>query len=455
MIGDLMDKLKINSKEVTYGDTFIALRGNNNDGHKFIDEAIKNGATEIICEYGDYDVHTIIVPNTKDYLNEYLNDNYKYLLDNLKIIGITGTNGKTTTAFITSSILNKLNINSAYIGTIGFYINGKLIKNLNNTTPDTLTLYKLIKEAKENNCKFIVMEVSSHSLDMNRLASIKLDIALFTNLTQDHLDYHKNMNNYLNSKLKIINYLKDDGILIVNNDSEYSKYFNFKNKKSIGKNLSTYQILDYVNSKDLIVFKYEDKKYEVKINLKSKFNVYNYISSLAILNSLGINIKDIINVSNLVEAPPGRMETFIYKNNYIIIDYAHTPDAVIKIINASKETFNKKIITIIGCGGNRDKTKRPIMGDIATKLSDYVIFTSDNPRCEDPKSIIDDITEHLENNNYKIIIDRKEAILNTLKTLDNSCLLILGKGHEDYQIINNQKYHFSDKEIVLDYIKNN
>ena len=450
-----MDKLKINSKEVTYGDTFIALRGNNNDGHKFIDEAIKNGATEIICEYGDYDVHTIIVPNTKDYLNEYLNDNYKYLFDDLKIIGITGTNGKTTTAFITSSTLNKLNINSAYIGTIGFYVNGKLIKNLNNTTPDTLTLYKLIKEAKENNCKFIVMEVSSHSLDMNRLASIKLDIALFTNLTQDHLDYHKNMNNYLNSKLKIINYLKDDGILIVNNDSEYSKYFNFKNKKSIGKNLSTYQILDYVNSKDLIVFKYEDKKYEVKINLKSKFNVYNYISSLAILNSLGINIKDIINVSNLVEAPPGRMETFIYRNNYIIIDYAHTPDALLKIINASKETFNKKIITIIGCGGNRDKTKRPIMGDIATKLSDYVIFTSDNPRCEDPKYIIDDITEHLETNNYKIIINRKEAILNTLKTLDNSCLLILGKGHEDCQIINNQKYHFSDKEIVLDYIKNN
>lgn len=450
-----MDKLKTNSKEVTYGDTFIALRGNNNDGHKFIDEAIKNGATEIICEYGDYSVNTIIVPNTKDYLNEYLNDNYKYLFDDLKIIGITGTNGKTTTAFITSSILNKLNINSAYIGTIGFYINGKLIKSLNNTTPDTLTLYKLIKEAKENDCKFIVMEVSSHSLDMNRLASIKLDIALFTNLTQDHLDYHKNMDNYLNSKLKIINYLKDDGILIVNNDSEYSKYFNFKNKKSIGKNLSTYQILDYVNSKDLIIFKYENKKYEVKINLKSKFNVYNYISCLAILNSLGINIEDIISVSSLIEAPPGRMETFVYKNNYIIIDYAHTPDAVLKIINASKETFNKKIITIIGCGGDRDKTKRPIMGDIATKLSDYVIFTSDNPRCENPKSIIDDIIEHLDTNNYKTIIDRKEAILNTLKTLDNSCLLILGKGHEDYQIINNQKYHFSDKEIVLDYIKNN
>lgn len=450
-----MDKIKTNSNEVKSGDTFIALKGYKEDGHKYIEDAINNGASKIICEYGDYDTDTIIVPNTKDYLNEYLNTNYSYLFDDLKIIGITGTNGKTTTTFITSNMLNKLGFKSAYIGTIGFYINGEFIKDLNNTTPDTLTLYKLIKEAYDNDCKYIVMEVSSHSLDMNRLSSIKLDIALFTNLTQDHLDYHKDMDNYLNSKLKIIDYLKDDGILIVNNDSEYSKYFNFKNKRSIGNNHSTYQITDYINSKDLIIFKYDNKEYSVKINLKSKFNIYNYISSLAILNSLGKSIEDIISVSTFLEAPPGRMETFVYKNNYIIIDYAHTPDAVEKIISASKETFDKKIITIVGCGGNRDKTKRPIMGKISTTLSDHVIFTSDNPRCEDPKSIIDDIIESLENNNYEIIVDRKEAILNTLKKLDNCCLLILGKGHEDYQIINDQKYHFSDKEIVLDYIKNN
>ena len=299
------------------------------------------------------------------------------------------------------------------------------------------------------------MEVSSHSLDMHRLSSIKLDIALFTNLTQDHLDYHESMNNYLNSKLKIIDYLKDDGILIVNNDSEYSKYFNFKNKKSIGNNHSTYQVTNYINSKDLITFKYDNNEYKVKINLKSKFNVYNYMCSLAILNNLGISIEDIISVASLIEAPPGRMETIVYKNNYIIIDYAHTPDAVEKIINAARDTFAKKIITIIGCGGNRDKTKRPIMGRISTTLSDYVIFTSDNPRCENPKSIIDDIVNNLENDNYEIIIDRKEAILNTIKNLDNSCLLILGKGHEDYQIINNEKIHFSDKEIVLDYINKN
>ena len=450
-----MDKIKTNSKEVKIGDTFIALKGFKEDGHKYIEDAIKNGATKIICEYGDYDIDTVIVPNTKDYLNKYLDNNYSYLFKDLKIIGITGTNGKTTTAFITSNTLNKLGFKSAYIGTIGFYINGEFIKDLNNTTPDTLTLYKLIKEAYDNDCKYIVMEVSSHSLDMNRLSSIKLDIALFTNLTQDHLDYHKNMDNYLNSKLKIIDYLKDDGILIVNNDSEYSKYFNFKNKKSIGFNCSKYQVINYINSKDLITFKYDNNEYKVKINLKSKFNVYNYMCSLAILNSLGISIEDIISVSNLIEAPPGRMDLITYKNNYIIIDYAHTPDAVEKIISAARDTFDKKIITIVGCGGNRDKTKRPIMGRISTTLSDYVIFTSDNPRCEDPKSIIDDIVNNLENDNYEIIVDRKEAILNTIKNLDNSCLLILGKGHEDYQIINNEKIHFSDKEIVLDYINKN
>jgi len=450
-----MDKIKTNSNEVKSGDTFIALKGFKEDGHKYIEDAIKNGATKIICEYGDYDTDTIIVPNTKDYLNEYLDNNYSCLFNNLKIIGITGTNGKTTTAFITHNMLNKLGFKSAYIGTIGFYINGDFIKDLNNTTPDTLTLYKLIKEAYDNDCKYIVMEVSSHSLDMNRLSSIKLNISLFTNLTQDHLDYHKDMDNYLNSKLKIIDYLKDDGVLIVNNDSEYSKYFNFKNKKSIGFNTSTYQVTNYINSKDLINFKYNDNEYSVKINLKSKFNVYNYMSSLSILNSLGISNEDIISVSSLIDAPPGRMETIIYKNNYIIIDYAHTPDAVEKIISAAKETFDKKIITIVGCGGNRDKTKRPIMGRISTTLSDYVIFTSDNPRYEDPKSIIDDIVNTLENDNYEIIVDRKEAILNTIKNLDNSCLLILGKGHEDYQIINNEKIHFSDKEIVLDYINKN
>ena len=436
-----------NSKNIKNGDTFIALKGYKTDGHKYIEEAINNGASKIICEYGNYDIPTLIVKDTNIYLKEYLKNNYNF--DDLCIIGVTGTNGKTTTAYLISSMLTNLNINNVYIGTIGFYINSKKIKDLNNTTPDILTFYKLLEEAKSKNIKYIVTEVSSHALDMDRLYGINLDIAIFTNLTKDHLDYHKNMDNYLQSKLKIIDKLKDNGTLIVNNDDNYSKYFNYKNKITIGFNKSDYTINDYKNIEDGTIIYLNNN--EIKSNLKGKFNIYNYIEALICLKTLGFNN---IKTDNLCE-PPGRLETIKYKNNYIIIDYAHTPDAVEKVIKNVKEIYNKKIITIIGCGGNRDKTKREIMGSISTKLSDYVIFTNDNPRDEDPISILNDITINLIKNNYEIIENRKDAILKGLNMLNNNVLLILGKGHEDYQIIKGIKHHFSDKEIVLDYIKKN
>ena len=444
-----MNKIKTNSKDIKPGDTFIALKGFNTDGHKYIKEAIDNGASKIICEYGKYDVPTLIVDDTLKYLKEYLSNNYNF--DDLKIIGVTGTNGKTTTAYLISNMLTNLKINNAYIGTIGFYINSKYVEGLNNTTPDILTLYKLLKKAKDKKCKYIVMEVSSHSLDMDRLYGIKLDSAIFTNLTQDHLDYHKSMDNYLNSKLKIIDKLKDNGTLIINNDDEYSKYFDFKNKITVGFNKSDFTIKNYQTIEDGTIIEFNN--YKVKTNLKAKFNVINYIEALACLNSLGFSIKNIIDITKYLKCPAGRMETIKYKNNYIIIDYAHTPDAVEKIIKATKESYDKKIITIIGCGGNRDKSKREIMGDIATSNSFYVIFTDDNPRDEDELEILNDITCNLKKDNFKIIKDRKEAILYGLNILDNNILLILGKGHEDYQIIKGTKYHFSDKEIVLDYIE--
>lgn len=450
-----MNKIKINSKDIIKGDTFIAIKGNNLDGHDYIEDAIKNGASKIICEKGNYSVETINVIDTKKYLEEYLYDNYKYIFNDIKIIGITGTNGKTTTSYLTSNILKNLNVKSAYIGTIGFYINGKFIKSLANTTPDTLTLYKLIYEAYLSNVKYIVMEVSSHSLEMNRLANIKLDVALFTNLTRDHLDYHKTMDNYLNSKLKIIDKLKENGTMIINNDSDYCKYFKKNNYVTYGFNDSNYKIINYEFNDYTKIKLYFDKIYDIEIPLKSKFNIYNYISALSILNVLGFNINEIISVSKKIECPPGRMETYKYNENYIIIDYAHTPDAVDKIINAVRESFNKEITTIIGCGGNRDKEKRPIMGKIACKESNFVIFTNDNPRNENPNDIINDITSDLKLKNYDIILDRKKAIIHGLNRLNSGILLILGKGHENYQIIDNNKFHFSDKEIVIDYIKNN
>ena len=448
-----MLKIKTNSKNIKKDDIFIAIKGHTVDGHNYIEEAINNGASKIICEHGKYSVETINVDNTKNYLKEYLEKNYSDLFKNLIIIGVTGTNGKTTTAYLISSILTNLGINNTYIGTIGYFINSKKIKDLDNTTPDILELYNLLIDSKNKNIKYIVIEVSSHSLDMDRLYGIKLDCAIFTNLTEEHLNYHKTMDNYLKTKLKIINLLKDNGYLIINNEDKYSKYFDYKNKYTVGFTNSDFIIKDYTYMDDItkIDFKYK-KNYSVKTKLKANYNVLNYMEALVALYSLNFKINDIIDITHKLDTPPGRLETYKYKNNYIIIDYAHTPDAVEKVIKNSK-IYNKKIITIIGCGGSKDVNKRPIMGKLSTTLSDYVIFTSDNPRFDNPDDIINDMTSNLNNNNYEIIKDRKQAIIKGISMLDNNVLLILGKGHEEYQIIKNTKYHFSDKEIVLDYIE--
>lgn len=450
-----MNKIKTNSNDIKKGDTFVAIKGNNVDGHDYIEEAINKGATKIICEHGKYEVKTINVDNTEKYLKNYLKNHYSHLFSNMVIIGVTGTNGKTTTAYLISSMLTNLGISNAYIGTIGFYINSKKINDLNNTTPDTLTLYKLLNKARIKKIKYIILEVSSHALALDRLYGIKLDRAIFTNLTYEHINYHKSMNNYLRAKLKIIDKLNDNGYLIVNNDDKYSTYFNYKNKYTIGFNNSDFTIKDYkyINDITKIVFKYK-KNYSVKTNLKARYNILNYMEALVTLYSLNFKINDIIDISHKIHSPKGRLETYKYKNNYIIIDYAHTEDAVEKVIKSVKD-YNKKIITIIGCGGNRDTSKRHSMGLISTNNSDYVIFTNDNPRYENPDIIINDMTNNLDSKNFEIIKDRKEAIIKGIKMLDNNILLILGKGHEDYQIINGIKHHFSDQEVVLDFIKKN
>lgn len=449
-----MLNIKTNSKLVKKGDTFVAIKGNTVDGHDFIDEAVKNGATKIVSEKVNSNLETILVKDTKKYLNDYLVNNYSDKFKDIKFIGITGTNGKTTTAYLTSQILTKLGVKCAYVGTIGYYVDSKFVKVLNNTTPDILELYNLILDAKENGVKVIVMEVSSHSLDMGRINGIKLDVAVFTNLTEDHLDYHKTMKNYLNSKLLILNYMKENGVMISNIDDLYGKYFVYKNTKTIGFSDSNYQILNYKYDKTgtNIEFK-SDKVYNVKTNLLNKFNIYNYMLALSIVNNLGYDISEIIRVTKFVYAPSGRNEIINLKKGRAVIDYAHTPDAVFKIINAYLEEKKGRLITIIGCGGDRDTTKRPIMGNTATKLSDYVILTNDNPRCEDEKKIMNDIVSGIKSDNYCVIYDRKVAIKYGVSILNNDdTLLILGKGHEDYQIIGHTKYHLSDKEEVLKYI---
>jgi len=445
--------IKTNSKEVKSNDIFIALKGINTDGHDYIEEAIKNGAEYIICEKGKYKKPCLKVKDTKIFLNNFLEKNFKSLVDDITFIGITGTNGKTTSTFLTYQLLRKLNIKSAYIGTLGFYIDDK-IKDLDNTTPDIITLYNLLIECKKENVKVIVMEVSSHALKLDRVHGLKFDYVVFTNLTQDHLNFHKDMNNYLNSKKKLFSMSKDNSLRIVNIDDDYSKYFD--SNLAYGFKDSDYQIIDYklYLNKVIYRFKYKNKTYKVKLNIPGKYNIYNSIISIIILNDMKVPIKKIIKLLKDVPLPSGRMEIMKVNESYAIIDYAHTPDAVSNVLNSVNEFKKGKIYTIIGCGGNRDKTKRKDMGSLSTKLSDYVIFTNDNPRNEEPEDIIDDITCGLENSNYEIILDRKEAIKKGLDMLNkDDILMILGKGHENYQIINGVKYHFSDREEVLKYIK--
>ena len=446
-----MLNIKTDSRKVVKGDTFIALKGNTVDGHDFSDSAIKNGAEKIICEHGKYDVDTINVSDTHEYLKDYLVNNYSKEFEDLKLIGVTGTSGKTTTCFLTYQILNKLGIKTCYIGTIGCYIDNDVVE-LSNTTPDILELYNLLLTAKEKCCKVIVMEVSSHSLAEERIKGLKFDVCAFTNLSQDHLDYHKTMEEYCKCKAKIVNYLKDNGKIIVNVDDEYSKYFICDKSLSLGINGSNYKIKEFhmENTHTDILFNVNNDSYEVRTNLIGKFNVYNYLTSLALINNLGISVNDIINVTDSINAPVGRAQIVKVGTSIAVIDYAHKPDAVSKIIPLFREVTKGKIITIIGCGGDRDPMKRPIMGNIATSLSDYVILTNDNPRTEDEKLIMKDILEGITTDNYEVIYDRKEAIKKGISMLkNNDCLLILGKGHEDYQIIGRTKIHLSDYEEVI------
>ena len=445
-----MIKYETNSKLVKPGQIFVAICGHTVDGHDYIEEAIKNGAESLVVMHDvSSSIPYKIVDDTEQFLIEEIPKLYKEELKKLKIIGITGTNGKTTSAYLTYQMLLKLGKKASYLGTIGYFTKDKEIT-LNNTTPDIITLYKLLLDAINDNIEYFVMEVSSHSISLKRIEGLKFEVCAFTNLTQDHLDFYKTIDNYLKAKLKILDYLDDDKYILLNSDDENSKYFMNHLCKTYGIN-GDYKIINYISHPDKteITFSYDNKTYNVITNLTSKFNVYNYLTMLSILNSIGFSIDNILENTKDIYPPKGRCETYKVKNGYAVIDYAHTPDAVLKVISAYNELKKNRVITIVGCGGDRDPKKRPIMGNIATDNSDFVIFTSDNPRTEDPLAILNDITKENHANNFIVIPDRKEAILRGIELMEeDDILLILGKGHENYQIIGHEKIHFDDAEII-------
>ena len=453
-----MFKYETNSRLIKPGQTFVAIKGYTVDGHDYIEDAIKNGATAVIAQKEvNCSVPVTVVENSAEYYQKLLVKEYKDEFKDLKLIGITGTNGKTTSAYLTYQMLLDLGKKAAYIGTIGFMC-GDYFKELPNTSPEILTTYKLLAKAKEMECEYVVMEVSNFALDQKRIEGLEFVAGAFTNLTEDHLDYHKTMENYLKAKLLLTDYIKKDGVLLVNKDDEASKKFieRFKNTKTFGYGNADYDILSddiYPDHTD-IIFKVNEKEYKVTTNLTSKFNVYNYFTMFSILHELGFKINELIEKTKYLKAPKGRCETYKVKDGFAVVDYAHTPDAVLKTVTAYKELAKARVITLVGCGGDRDPMKRPIMGEIASNYSDYVIFTNDNPRTEDPENIMKDILKGVKKDNYEVCLDRREAIKKALDMIQkDDIVLLLGKGHEDYQILGHTKVHLDDSEEILKYIE--
>lgn len=428
---------KVDSRKVKQGDTFVALRGISSDGHDYIETAIKNGATKIICEEGNYSVETIIVKDSRKYLEELLKTEYKDELSKVKLIGVTGTNGKTTTAYLIYELLNMTGNKCAYIGSIGYYLDKKVC-DVSNTSPDLCELYNLILNSIENGCKYVVMEASSQGLSYRRLEGLHFECAIYTNLTLDHLDYHKTMENYALAKQLLF---KQTNCAIVNSDDEYKDYYLLKENKNItyGYN-GDYKLISFVNN----VLKYNEK--EIKFNVDGIFNAYNLLASIACLDHL--KIKDYEKYISKLVLPSGRVEKIKYKNNIIIVDSAHDPDACLKIVTLGK-SLGKKLITVFGCRGNRYEGRRALMGQYTSDLSDKVILTKDNPNDEDLNQINKQVIAGMRKNNYEIINDRLLAIKKGISYLDdNDVLLILGKGPETCIVEKGQKYPFNDTEVV-------
>lgn len=451
--------LKTDSRKVKPGDTFIAIKNVVRDGHDYIDQAIKNGAVKVIVEHGQYSVETEVVENTREYLKEYLYTNYYPLIKDIKLIGLTGTNGKTTTCLMIYQILKMLQQKVAYMGTVGFYYD-EIKKPMVNTTPDVDLLYNMLLEAKDHGVEYFVMEVSSHALDMERIYGLQFDEVAFTNLSQDHLDYHKTLENYAKAKQKLFMKTRNKKIAVINGDDKHYQTFMLPENNNIVISEHDGDLIikeiKFTHLGTSFKFEYLNQEYQTTLNMVGRYNVYNYLTALLLITNLGFSIEKILTLNENLKAPEGRMELIKYQTNSVFVDFAHTPDAVFNVLKSAQEFKIGKIITIIGCGGDRDPLKRPIMGQIAVENSDYVIFTSDNPRSEDPFKILDDITANLVKDNYEVIVDRKEAIKKAMGLLkENDILMILGKGHENYQITKAGKQHFSDQEEVYRYLEEN
>lgn len=458
----LVTGISYDSRRIKEGYIFAAIRGKKFNGYEFIEEAIKNGAVAVLGgeEINDENICFLKCEDVRGAIGEIANFIFNNPSRRLYTIGVTGTNGKTTIVYLLDHIFNTVGIKHGIVSTVENKTPQKIYKS-KLTTPEAPEVVNLMyKTVKEDGDSFI-LEVSSHSIDYKRIYGTSFNIAIFTNLTQDHLDFYGDMEKYFNSKLKLFTEYRPI-ISIINTDDEYGKrIYELCNggKFSYGFNEgSDFRILDFKNVENGISFTISDhkgKEYNVKSNLIGDFNAYNITASFIASILRGIKYGDVLKGISSFKGVRGRMEFVAeYNGAKIYIDFAHTPSALYETLKSVKEIVKDgRVIVLFGAGGERDSGKRPLMGEAVSKFSNYAIITSDNPRSEDPMKIIEDIKKGFKNENYDIEVDRKEAIKKAINLLKKGDVLILaGKGHEDYQVIGDKMIPFDEREIVLQLI---
>ena len=452
--------VNIDSRRIEKGHLFVAIPGTQTDGHKYIPKAIELGATSILCEQMPEEqidgVSYIIVESTESVVGIVATRFFGDPSRKLKLVGVTGTNGKTTIATLLYNMFRKFGHKCGLLSTVCNYIEDEAIP-ADHTTPDPIELNRLLAQMVDAGCDYAFMECSSHAIAQKRIGGLKFAGGLFTNLTRDHLDYHKTVENYRNAKKAFFDDLGKDAFAITNADDK-NGLFMVQNTKA---QVKTYSIRSMADFKAKIIECHFEGMYldingkEVGVQFIGKFNVSNLLAVYGAAIMLGKKPEDILVILSTLKSVSGRLEPIRSPEGYTaIVDYAHTPDALENVLNTINEVLNGKgkVLTVCGAGGNRDKGKRPIMAQTAVKLSDKVIITSDNPRFEEPQDIINDMLAGLDNKQMKkvvSIVDRKEAIRTaSMMAEKGDVILIAGKGHEDYQEIKGVKHHFDDREVV-------
>lgn len=457
--------LQYDSRCIQPEDVFIAIVGTAGDGHDYIDMAVEKGASALIVENAEkaahVDIPVLVCSDTRKAISLLAMLWHDFPDRKLHIIGVTGTNGKTTTTTLIKYLWDQEGIKSGLIGTVK-NISGDRALPSTHTTPEPLQLAELLDIMVKDGCQNVVMEVSSHALKQERVDAIHFDGAAFTNMTQDHLDFHKTFEDYLNSKLMLFTMLDRGNTSkkfgVINIDDPVAEDFLMKTKVPVMtygiEKPATLQAVDYhlTHKGTTFTLLYNGNEYKVDIPLTGKFNVYNCLAAMAILLAEGMPMANIC--KSLANAPqiPGRFEKVDKGQDFtVIVDYAHTPDGLENVLVTAREIAEKRLITVFGCGGDRDRTKRPIMGGIAAKYSDYSIITSDNPRTEDPMFIIGQVEEGVKpiTDQYEIDENRRKAIEIALKMAKKGdVVMIAGKGHEDYQLVNGEVLDFDDRKVA-------